>query len=527
MRRAEPGMEVRAYQAAFVLASEATAFVGPDDALRAVNPAFRRLLGPAAQEGVRLADAFPPGDAGRIAAFLQEARRWSEASLLGPRTAGPPAHAVDLWANQFVAETGERLVLVRARSAESRLEAERLHEAAVLAARAGNAATTWQELAEGAEGVVRAVLPRLDGLAWMRRREGRWTVARSVGSLAPAWPVGTTFAAASPWARFARQGEAVLVAHVGLELRAEDPALAAAVPHASLLLAPIAARGEPQGLLVAVAPGEASFSLEDLRCVEAVAREVASAAARLTDHEALAASHEKLAAALDAQQALLGRVRRLHAELEEFALWTTHDLREPLRGLATLADMLAAEAKAADAPDVEDLAAQVAASATRLKEQIRFLHDFHERARDPGHREDVPLEDVVVAAARELEGRDVRLRGLSAGLHVVADPGRARRALADVLRYAGARVAGPLEVEVAHGEGVARLRVPVPGGGTGRAGELAFRVVGVADSLALARRIALQHGGALQFEAGGGALLLTLPTAGPAGGPGVQAADAP
>jgi signal transduction histidine kinase len=504
-------LDARAYQAAFQLSADATAFVGPDDRIVTTNEAFADIFEEGGQEGAAFAAPFAPEERPRVGNLLRDAHRWSEASAAGVRLGEGRGLLVDLWASQFVTADGEPLLLVRARSASARLEAERLHEAAVLAARACNQATTWAQLSQSVHGVVKRVLPQTSGATRLRHVEGGWVAAGPSGSLEP-WADSAPFPDASIWGRFARERESVLLADVPFELGGEDPGLEPAVPAASLIASPILAGDKADGLLVVVAGEVAAFSLEDVRCLDAVTRELASAIVRLEAYEALAESHARLSDAFEQNKALLARVSRLNAELEDFALWTTHDLREPLRGLAALAEFVSTEALHGGGRELGELAGQLGLSATRLKQHIRSLHEFHEAARDSTRREDVPLERLAQDALANAGVPDARLVARTPDLRVHADPARVTNAIADMLAFAAGRASTPLVVDLAEaGPATVRLAIALREEVTGRGAEAAFHVLGQPGSLALARRIALQHGGSLAFESTPPCLALLLP----------------
>lgn len=502
-----PALDHRVYEAAFQLSADAVAFVGADDHVIESNPAFDQLLGSGEVPTSPLPKLFVEAERFRVAALLREARRWSESSTTATAEVDGVAVQLDLSASQFVPRGGERLLLVRARSARGRLAAERLHEAGVMAAHACNQATTWDQLARNAERVVRQVLPSASGSARLRKVPDGWSITSASGVLG-AWKEAGGFPEAKLWDGLAEGREAVLFADVAFELRGEEPRLEKALPAASLLVSPIVVGEHVGSLFLVTGSAVAAFTLDDVRCMEIVTREMASAIARLEAYEALAASHRQLTVAFEENVALLARVRRLNAELEDFALWTTHDLREPLRGVASLAELLAGEAAAS--AETRDLALRLRDSSIRLKEHIRALHEFHEIARDPGRREMVELDRVLREVVEEVGDAEVLRDGGS--VRVRGDPARLRRALVDVLRHAASRARRPMKVELVEAEDVV-VSLALLEGVSGRAAEVAFHVVGQADSLALARRIALQHGGALEFAPDPARLVLRLPRA--------------
>lgn len=507
-------LDPRAYQAAFELMEEPAAFVDAEGRVAISNHALDELLGTRLREAPELAVAFAPAERPRVEAFLRDARRWSEAALHTVRVAGKAREPLDLFASQFVGGVGERLLLVRARSVRARVDAERLHEAGVLAARACNQATSLAELAARAPDVLAGMLPQATGAAWLERRKDRWHVVIAGGVLA-GWIGRPAFSAASLWARFGSAGESLLLVDARTELRGEEAALEAELPADSLVVSPLLVAERVEGLLLTVGGQIAAFTLQDVRVVDAVAREIASALGRLRAYDALAVSNARLTESLHERDALLSQLRRLNAELEDFALWTTHDLREPLRGLAELAEGISAEAARERSDELRDIAKHLAASATRLKEQIRKLHAFHEQARDVPAREEASLDELTRTAAAALGG-PVELQMEGPAPRAIVHPARIVRAISDVMAFARAQAPEvAVHVRLSTQDGAAHLRVGLSRKVTPRAAEAAFHVSNP-HSLALARRITLQHGGSLAFApAAESSLALTLPLARP------------
>lgn len=503
-------LDPRAYQAAFELMEEPAAFVDGEGRVAINNNALDELLGTRLREAGEFAAAFEPNERPRVEAFLHNARQWSEATLHTVHVAGGVREPLDLVASQYVGGSGERLLLVRARTVRARVDAERLHEAGVLAARACNQATTREDLAARAPDVLAGALPQATGTAWLERRKDRWHVVTASGVLL-GWSGRSAFAPASLWGRFASAGESLLIADTRMELRGEEAAMEAELSANSLVVSPLLVAERVEGLLLTVGAEVAAFSMQDVRVVDAVAREIASALGRLRAYDALAVSNARLTDSLQERDALLSQLRRLNAELEDFALWTTHDLREPLRGLAHLAEEIATEAGRERSAELHDIAKHFAASATRLKEQIRELHAFHEEARDVPVREEVGLEPLARKAAAALEGH-VELQVAGPAPHVLAHPARIERAISNVLTFARAQSpSGALAVRLSTREGLAHLWVGIPQRLPPRAAEAAFHV-SKPHSLALARRITLQHGGSLAFAHDAEpSLVLTLP----------------
>lgn len=127
----------------------------------------------------------------------------------------------------------------------------------------------------------------------------------------------------------------------------------------------------------------------------------AAAAAALANARALAAESETVR-----------RVQNAHRELEEFTLWTTHDLREPLRGVETLAAFLAEDVDRMSPEEARDVAERIQVAAGRLKERVKGLHAFsrivqHDRPFEPVDLDSVVRDTVAVLAPKADEKRAI------------------------------------------------------------------------------------------------------------------------
>lgn len=234
------------------------------------------------------------------------------------------------------------------------------------------------------------------------------------------------------------------------------------------------------------------------------------------------------------------RLTTANRELEEFTLWTTHDMREPLRSVGQLAQILHEEIDKLSPREVADLAERIHRGADGLKERIKALHEFSRVVQEDVPYETVDLAEVVDKAVADLA---VRVRETGAIVETPAhlpvarvQQGRLVKVFANLIENAlkyndkttprivvGARE-GPEEIEFSvrdNGPGIEssmRERVfQLFQRGSARDG------AGSGAGLAIVKRIVEQHGGRVWIEGppGGGAdFRFTLPIE-------VQGLDAP
>jgi signal transduction histidine kinase len=181
-----------------------------------------------------------------------------------------------------------------------------------------------------------------------------------------------------------------------------------------------------------------------------------------------------------------------------------HEVRNPLGIIRGAAELIGARSgdrlASADTSALRDILDEV----QRLN---RLTEDFLDLSREPRLEPvDVDLGELAAEAARGLghsfAGVEVRID--VPALHVLADPGRLRQVLANLLANAGQAGAGQIEVLGRAADGVARVEIRDDGPGipadlrsrlfdpfaTGRRG-------GTGLGLAISRRIVERHGGAL------------------------------
>lgn len=309
------------------------------------------------------------------------------------------------------------------------------------------------------------------------------------------------------------------------------------------ILADTGARG-PFEVRLATADGDRDFDvrvermLDVSRKFDGVVVMFADVTARKRAEAALAASARELEGVVAQRTAdllrLVDALTRSNQELESFAHAASHDLQEPLRQVASFAQLLASRYHGRLGADADDFIGYVVDGASRMSELIADLQAYHE-----AKTKAEPLAPVPAGEA-------------------LAD---ARDALAAVIREAGAEiVVGPLPVVTADRRQLAQLfqallsnalkfrrsdappRVRVSAGGSGGMAEfsVADNGIGIADEhrdrvflpfqrlhahhvypgsgigLALARRIVERHHGTITAhpaEDGGTRIVFSLPLA--------------
>lgn len=293
--------------------------------------------------------------------------------------------------------------------------------------------------------------------------------------------------------------------------------------------------GEMKGIetRLAGAGGREVAVLLDARALvepDGVQRIVASS----RDVTALKGLEADLRRSMEAQGETIRRLENANRELEDFTLWTTHDMREPLRSVGTLAKALADEIGKMPEDEARDLAERIHVSSERLKDRVKGLHAFSRIVQHDVPFEDVDLHAVVESTLASMEAR-VRERGATIVLPrerfpvVRAQPHRIDQVVSNLvenaLKYAGESA----RVEIGCDESEKGLRFFVRDDGVGIPREYHERIfqlfqrgpatageTGSGAGLAIVKRIVEQHGGRawVDSEPGEGATFsFTLPQA--------------
>jgi signal transduction histidine kinase len=202
-----------------------------------------------------------------------------------------------------------------------------------------------------------------------------------------------------------------------------------------------------------------------------------------------------------------------------------HEVRNPIGVIRGAVELVRARAGEALGPRDREALEDVLGEVERLR---RLTEDFLDLAREPAlSLATIPVAETAAEAARALVRAhpDVLVEVEPTALAVRADPSRLRQVLANLLEnaaLAGARVIR-LRAEPAGGH----VRVVVADDGPGVDAAVRARLFdpfvsgrarGAGLGLAIARRIAERHGGALELAAGeppGAVFALTLPLAVP------------
>jgi signal transduction histidine kinase len=150
-------------------------------------------------------------------------------------------------------------------------------------------------------------------------------------------------------------------------------------------------RGVPGSLAIYPRPNQRAYGQRDVHLLEIVAGAVGAAAANV---QALTESRE---AAM--------RLRKANRELEEFTLWTTHDMREPLRSVGALASILEDEIHELPPGEAKELASRIRRGADGLKDRIKALHEFSRIVQEDAAFETVDMNDVLDSVVAGLEAR--------------------------------------------------------------------------------------------------------------------------
>ncbi|HWH08462.1 MAG TPA: ATP-binding protein, partial [Candidatus Thermoplasmatota archaeon] len=149
--------------------------------------------------------------------------------------------------------------------------------------------------------------------------------------------------------------------------------------------------GEPGEMVIFPRPGQRAYGERDRHLLAIVAAAVASSAANRR--------------ALDELQEANLRLSNANRELEEFTLWTTHDMREPLRSVGQLARILHEDLDDLSPGEVRDLTGRIHKGAEGLKDRIKALHEFSRVVQEDVAFTMVDLNDVLDEAREGLTAR--------------------------------------------------------------------------------------------------------------------------
>ncbi|HET6403533.1 MAG TPA: ATP-binding protein [Candidatus Thermoplasmatota archaeon] len=257
------------------------------------------------------------------------------------------------------------------------------------------------------------------------------------------------------------------------------------------------------------------------------------------DISAMKTLEDELRRAMAQQHETIKRLENMNRELEQFTLWTTHDMREPLRSIGTIAGLLHDDlgAGTVDVEEAQDMAKRICAGADRLKERVKALHAFSLIVQRDDEFQDVDMQRVLEQVVTELETK-IREKGATVVFPrerfplVRAQPHRIDQVFANLienaLKYGRERDA---MVELGFSETESEWRFYVRDDGPGIPAGYQERVFqlfqrgprptaesGSGAGLAIVKRIAEQHGGRAWVESQegqGACFFLTLPKPAP------------
>jgi signal transduction histidine kinase len=235
---------------------------------------------------------------------------------------------------------------------------------------------------------------------------------------------------------------------------------------------------------------------------------------------------------VDELEESIARARRSESAMRRFLADASHELRTPIAALQATAETLLREQP--DRPERDELEARVAGDAARLGRLVADLLDLARlEANEPLSREPV---DVGVVAARAVAEAAAHLRGTAVdidsdeGAIVLGDADALSRALRNLVDNAIAAAGEPGHVWVFVERDGTDVLASVEDDGPGVAATDRERIFqgfvrlepvrgpGAGLGLAIARRVAREHGGDLTYAGGGrgGRFVLRLPAAAPA-----------
>ncbi len=276
-------------------------------------------------------------------------------------------------------------------------------------------------------------------------------------------------------------------------------------------------------LIAALAAGFMWRTLRPLGVLRARAREIAGGEyARRTGVSSrdeigdLARELDAMAAALEEREQRLIRSERL-ATVGRMAAQITHEVRNPLASIGLYAELLGDEF--GERPEARRLVNSITSEVDRLTEITETYLRFARLPRPRLEKEDLSalVASVVEFARAELLQAGIVLQtDLDPGVEVAADESQLRQALLNLIRNAREAMerGGRLTVRVAaRPDGLAEIEIGDTGSGIAREHLsklfdpfFSTKAKGTGLGLALVQQIAVEHGGRVDVESGGGDL---------------------
>ena len=228
----------------------------------------------------------------------------------------------------------------------------------------------------------------------------------------------------------------------------------------------------------------------------------------------------------------LSELERSNTELEQFAYIASHDLQEPLRKVASFAELLDRRFGRQLGPDGERFIRYIIDGASRMRQLIVDLLNYSRLGRGELDLKEVDVDRLVGSVLDTLEPRIVEAHGrVSRGRlpALTADPGQLEQLFLNLLSNAlkFSRAGAPPEISIEAQKEGPDWRFCVQDNGIGIEPELVAKLFvpfrrlhsreeypGTGIGLAICRRVVERHGGRIWVEpapSGGSRFCFTLP----------------